>query len=130
MLRFERELYRDPSQDLNTLWWDLVEEYQAIKRPPNRDAPDYASKIHLVVAPVYYHNYMLGDLFAAQVHEAIAAELKSPPAETVYVGELAVGKLLKEKLFASGKLYPWHELTERITGKPLGADAFARRFAE
>lgn len=130
MLRFERELYRDPSQDLNTLWWDLVGEYQAIKRPPNRDAPDYASKIHLVVAPVYYHNYMLGDLFAAQVHEAIAAELRAPPADTVYVGEPAVGKFLKEKLFASGKLYPWHELTERITGKPLGAEAFARRFAE
>ena len=25
MLRFERELYRDPEQDLNSLWWRLVE---------------------------------------------------------------------------------------------------------
>lgn len=129
MLRFERELYRDPGQDLNTLWWDLVEKYQALKRPPGRDAPDYASKIHLVVAPVYYHNYMMGDLFAAQVHETIANMVGTAPAQTIYVGNRAVGEFLRRELFAPGQLYPWHALTERITGKPLGAEAFANRFA-
>ena len=41
MFRFERELYRNPDQDLNRLWWDLVEKYQEIKRPEGRDEPDY-----------------------------------------------------------------------------------------
>ena len=27
MLRFEKELYGNPNQDLNKLWWDLVEKY-------------------------------------------------------------------------------------------------------
>jgi peptidyl-dipeptidase A len=33
MYRFEKSLYEDPDQDLNTLWWDLVEKYQMLKRP-------------------------------------------------------------------------------------------------
>ena len=28
MLRFESGAVRDPAQDLNKLWWDLVEKYQ------------------------------------------------------------------------------------------------------
>ena len=128
MLRFEREMYRDPKQDLNKLWWDLVERYQGLHRPPGRVAPDYASKVHLVVAPVYYQNYMLGELFAAQVHEAIASELGTPPETTIYVGDTRVGQFLQEKVFGPGSLYRWDELTRRATGNALSAAAFARRF--
>ncbi len=128
MMRFEKQLYANPDQDLNALWWTLVEKYQGLKRPPGRNAPDYASKIHIVVAPAYYHSYMMGDLFAAQVHEAIAAHLGKPAADVTYVGEAKVGTFLKERLFSAGSRYSWSELTKRITGKPLSAEAFARRF--
>ena len=33
MFRFEKALYDHPDQDLNTLWWDLVERYQLVHRP-------------------------------------------------------------------------------------------------
>lgn len=128
MLRFEREMYRDPGQDLDKLWWDLVERYQALRRPPGRSAPDYASKIHLVVAPVYYQNYMLGKLFAAQVHEAIAKQMGQDPGAAVYVGDGRVGKFLIDQVFGPGARYSWNELTRRATGSPLSPDAFARRF--
>ncbi len=128
MLRFERELYRDPNQDLSALWWDLVEKYQGLTRPPGREAPDYASKIHLVIVPVYYHNYMMGELFASQVHETIAGRSGSAPFETVYVGDPKVGAFLSREVFAPGNRYRWDELTEKVTGAPLGAAAFARRF--
>ena len=36
MLRFEKGMYENPDQDLNKLWWDLVEKYQMVKRPPDR----------------------------------------------------------------------------------------------
>ena len=127
MLRFERAMYGDPSQDLDTLWWDLVERYQGLKRPP-RKAPDYASKIHLVVAPVYYQNYMLGKLFAAQVHEAIAKHVGKAPGDTVYVGDKRVGKFLEDKVFGPGARYDWNDLTRFATGSELSPDAFARRF--
>src|SRR6266436_318948 len=87
MLRFEKGMYENPDQDLNKLWWDLVEKYQLVKRPPGRNAPDYASKIHIVSTPVYYHNYMMGELFASQVHHAIAREVahEADPATVIYV---------------------------------------------
>src|SRR6202035_2826017 len=39
MLRFEKSMYEDPEQDLNKLWWDMVEKYQFLRRPPGRNAP-------------------------------------------------------------------------------------------
>ena len=75
VFRFEKELYANPDQDLNKLWWDLVEKYQEVKRPAGRNEPDYASKIHIVTVPVYYHNYLMGELFAAQVHYKIAKDI-------------------------------------------------------
>lgn len=128
MLRFERGMYENPDRDLNKLWWDLVERYQSLRRPPGRSAPDYASKIHLVVAPVYYQNYMLGKLFAAQVHEAIAKYVDTEPADTIYVADPRVGKFLIDKVFGPGARYDWNELTEFATGNKLAPDAFARRF--
>ncbi len=130
MLRFERELYRDPDQDLNARWWQLVDKYQGLQAPEGRDAPDYASKIHLVIVPVYYHNYMMGELFSAQLHEELAKIAGKPAAETVYTGQAEVGTFLRDKLFAPGRLYRWDELTRRITGQDLKAEAFARRFKD
>ncbi len=129
MLRFEKELYANPNQDLNQLWWDLVEEYQMVKRPDGRAAPDYASKIHIVVAPAYYHNYMMGQLFASQVHHTIAREvLKADPANALYVGHTGVGEFMKKRVFAPGKTMPWNALTKFATGAELNAKAFAADF--
>ena len=50
-------------------------EVSVLNRPEGRNAPDYASKIHIVSAPAYYHNYMMGELFASQVHHAIARDV-------------------------------------------------------
>jgi peptidyl-dipeptidase A len=129
MLRFEKELYANPNQDLNKLWWDLVEKYQMVKRPEGRNAPDYASKIHIVVAPAYYHNYMMGQLFASQVHHTIARKvLKADPDTALYVGYTRVGEFMKKRVFAPGKTMPWNALTKFATGEELNAKAFAADF--
>ena len=130
MLRFEKGMYENPDQDLNKLWWDLVEKYQMVKRPPGRSAPDYASKIHIVTAPVYYHNYMMGELFASQLHHAIAREVfkGGDPNEVVYAGEKAVGDFMKKKVFEPGRTLSWNELTKFATGEELNAKAFAEDF--
>lgn len=131
MFRFEKELYRDPSQDLNKLWWDLVEKYQMLKRPEGRSAPDYASKIHIVSAPAYYHNYLLGQLFACQLHAAIIRDglHKTDPANTIYTREPRVGQFMKDKVFSQGRLKNWNELTKFATGEELNAKAFAVEFS-
>jgi peptidyl-dipeptidase A len=132
MLRFEKGLYEDPRQDLNGLWWDLVEKYQGLHRPEGRNAPDFASKIHIVSAPAYYHNYMLGQLFACQVHRTIAREVLHAEnwPSAFYVENSAVGRFMTEKVFAPGRSLSWNELTRHATGEPLSPQAFAEEFAE
>ena len=131
MFRFELQLYRDPSQDLNRLWWDLVEKYQLMTRPEGRNAPDYASKIHIVSAPVYYHNYLLGELFACQLHAAITREVLKgqDPANAFYTRNPAVGEFMKTKVFSQGRLQNWNDLTRFATGEELNAKAFAAEFS-
>ncbi len=130
MLRFEKAMYEDPEQDLNKLWWDLVEKYQLLQRPKGRNAPDFASKIHIVSAPVYYHNYMMGQLFASQVHHAFARDLYegANPNTVLYIGDKKVGEFMKKKVFEPGKTLDWKGLTKFATGSDLSPKAFAADF--
>lgn len=130
MLRFEKAMYENPDQDLNALWWSLVTKYQGISKPENRNSADYASKIHIVSAPVYYHNYMLGELFASQLHHAIAKELYpgKKPSEVIYQGNLKVGQFMLNKVFSSGKSLSWNDLVKFATGNPLSAESFSMDF--
>ncbi|MBI2808125.1 MAG: M2 family metallopeptidase [Planctomycetes bacterium] len=131
MLRFEKGMYENPDQDLNKLWWDLVERYQMIRRPPGRNAPDYASKYHIVGAPVYYHNYMMGELFASQLHHAIARKVYkgANPNTVVYVGNKAVGAFMRQYVFDPGRTLSWNALTRHATGADLSPEAFAKDFS-
>ncbi|NNE44690.1 MAG: peptidase M3, partial [Gemmatimonadetes bacterium] len=103
MSHFERELYGNPDADLNSLWWDLVERFQKVKRPEGRDAPDWASKVHVALAPVYYHNYLLGDLMASQLDGWLQREVT----DGAWFQSADTARLLTEKLFRHGARRPW-----------------------
>ena len=132
MLRFEKELYANPDQDLDALWWKLVERYQGLDRPAEAPVGAWASKIHIVTVPVYYHNYQLGALFAAQLHAAVCRDLYpgQEPSTVIYLGNPRVGVYLKEKVFASGASLQWQEFVKVSTGEPLSPRAFAGQFAK
>lgn len=127
MLHFEKAMYEDPQQDLNSLWWLYKERFQQLKRPENRDQADWAAKPHFTIAPVYYHNYMLGELFAAQLRHALAelAGHKGPISELRFVGRKDFGNLLKQKIFQPGSAMPWPRFVRQATGEPLTARYFA-----
>ena len=130
MMRFERAMYRDPDQDLNKLWWDLVEEYQFVKRPPGRNAPDWAAKIHIAQYPCYYHNYMLGGLAASQILGALNRTVahRNQTVEFSFAGNQGVGTVLKERIFRPGASLQWNELLKQATGEGLTAKYFAEQF--
>ena len=131
MFRFEKALYENPDQDLNKLWWDLVEKYQMIKRPPHRNAPDWAAKIHFTIAPVYYHNYMLGEMLASQLHYYIADKiLHENPDQTAYVGQKDIGSFLKNKVFKVGNRRVWNEMIKQATGEYLTPKYFVKQFVK
>jgi peptidyl-dipeptidase A len=130
MLRFEKSMYENPEQDLNKLWWDLVEKYQKVRRPTGRNAPDFGSKIHICSAPVYYHNYMMGQLFASQVHHAICRDVynDADPNKVIYIGDRRVGDFMKKKVFEPGRSLDWRGLTKFATGEDLSPKSFAQDF--
>jgi peptidyl-dipeptidase A len=129
MMRFERALYADPGRDLNQLWWELVERYQLVACPDGRNEPDWAAKIHIVSAPVYYHNYMLGELFASQLDHAIQCSvLHAANGRRSMVNEPAVGDFLRETVFRCGKRYRWDDLVRRASGHSLAPDHFVEQF--
>ncbi len=125
---FERELYRHPEQDLNTLWWDLVEEFQQVKRPDGRHAPDWAAKIHIACYPAYYHNYMLGEMTASQLQEYIHRQVLKGDAAR-FVDSPQVGQFLREKFFKLGARYDWNRALEAATGETLNPEYFAKHLA-
>ena len=131
MYRFEKALYADPDQDLNKLWWDLVEKYQMIKRPANRNQPDWASKIHIATSPCYYHNYLLGELLASQFNHYISSSvLNSDDFGQCYYGKKEVGDYFVEKVFKPGARYNWNEMIEKATGEKLTAKYYAEQFVK
>jgi hypothetical protein len=62
---------------------ELFAEVQGLRRPAGRTAPDWATKIHLAAAPVYYQSYLLGELLASQLDRPSAtmpaASSAAPP---------------------------------------------------
>lgn len=121
MAYFERGLYEDPGRDLDRLWWELVLRFQGVRRPPGRRSGDWAAKIHLATAPVYYHNYILGELMASQLKAAL-------PADQGIVQNRAVGDFLKERIFSRGASLHWDELLRCVTGSRLSPKFFLAEY--
>jgi len=127
MYRFEKSMYENPDQNLNQLWWTMVEKYQLVTKPEGRDMPDWATKIHVALYPCYYHNYLLGDLLASQFYNYITTNVSKNQS---FVGEKAVGTYLKEKVFMPGARYDWNVMIEKATGEKLTAKYYAKQFVE
>jgi peptidyl-dipeptidase A len=123
MTGFERVLYADPDGDLDSAWWELVARHQLVTPPDGRRAPDWAAKIHIATAPVYYHTYLYGSIVALQLREALQEGSGG------IVGRPGAGALLSAKLFGPGQSVRWDELVAQASGKPLSVDSLAREVA-
>jgi peptidyl-dipeptidase A len=74
---------------------------------------------------------MLGEMFACQVHHAIARDvLRTSPDKALYVNRKEVGEFLKQRVFGPGRSMTWNELTKFATGEELSPKAFARDFGQ
>ncbi|MGE5673130.1 MAG: M2 family metallopeptidase [Mycobacterium leprae] len=124
MVYFESQLYENPDQDLNGLWWKLVHELQLVTPPADLSGSEWASKIHLATAPVYYHNYLIGEVTASHIHHHVAKATGT----TRVVGNQGVGEWLVERWFKPGAIYSWTELVEHATGEPLSPKYFVEQF--
>src|SRR5207247_2674181 len=85
---------------------------------------DWAWKIHVATSPVYYQNYILGELLASQLaHHLLTVRL---PGGRTIVNQPKVGEYLIESIFRPGRTLPWNELVRAATGEGLNALYFVR----
>jgi len=128
---FEKEMYSNPDQDLNKLWWDTVSKYQHLKKPENRNMPDYLSKIHIALYPVYYQNYLLGDVLASQLQYHLVNKVLhlEDVNKTTLKDRKEVGVFMLS-MFEMANLYEWNTMIERLTGEKLTAKYYAKQFIE
>lgn len=126
MTYFERALYGNPDADLGTIWWELVERFQHLRRPNVGDrSHDWATKIHVANFPVYYHNYILGELTASQLQASLAEQVGP---EWMLTPE--AGAWLWQRVFRPGNLLPWQERLAKATGEPLNPRFFVEQFCQ
>ncbi|RLD19062.1 MAG: peptidase M3A and M3B thimet/oligopeptidase F [Caldiserica bacterium] len=123
---FEKELYQNPDRkDLNELWYNTVNELQHLNIPNERKGyPDWSAKIHFGIAPVYYHNYLLGEMMASQMRHHITKNISEN------ILSKNVGEFFDEKIFKPGSLYRWNELLTRVTGETLNPVHLANQLKE
>ena len=120
---FERALYGDPDGDLDTIWWELVRRHQHVTPPEDRRAPDWAAKIHVATAPVYYHTYLYGSIVALQLHDALVQEAGG------LVDRPEAARILVERLFAPGLSVRWDRLVAQASGTPFSVASLEREVA-
>lgn len=126
MAHFESRMYEKPDQDLNRLWWNIAGEMQLLKVPAERNGCEWATKIHLSMAPVYYHNYLIGEVTASHLQSHIARDTGT----AAVVANPGVGRWLTERFFKHGGLYPWDRLVEVATGEALSPRYFVEQFVK
>lgn len=126
MIYFERDLYANPDRNLIKRWWHYVETIQFVPCPESRNKPDWAAKIHFTVAPVYYQNYLLGELIASQIWATLEKSISENHDELV--ASEKVGDFLKENIFLPGAKYHWNDLLEKATGEKLNPDYHVNYF--
>ena len=130
MYYFEKSVYADPDQDLNTLWWDLVETYQFVNRPEGNPDAGWLSKLHFITAPCYYHNYMLGELLVSQWYHYIRRHVlqMADATQASYAGDTRIGDYFKDHVFGPGARYHWNDMIRRSTGETLNISYFLKQF--
>lgn len=121
IIGFEREMYKNPDQDLNKLWAKITKQYLGMDVPADRKTHDWTYKIHFATAPAYYPFYFFADLARAQVEDTIKSK---------HGGMLtpSTGQFLREQR-KDGLTRHWSQIIEDMTGKPLGTEALAKELA-
>lgn len=76
----------------------------------------------MALAPVYYHNYVLGNLTAAQIRHHLEKNLVGGP---FFLSETA-GRYLQEAVFGPGSRNGWEDTVLGSTGEMLNPDYFVK----
>lgn len=123
MINFERELYKNPDQNIGKLWYELEHKHMNKNMPEEPDNA-WASIPHFLSHPAYIHNYLRAEIMASQIYDA-AKEKLGPLTQNENTAEY-----FRKKLFRVGASVDENELIKKVTGKELSVDAFCNQFKD
>jgi hypothetical protein len=118
-LALERSLYVEGT-DPDAAERDVAGRYLGVDRPADA-RPGWAATAFLSAYPLYMQNYILADLVAAQIWEAVASRFGPGWADAP-----AVGAFFREHLWGPGESRPWTERVEAATGFGLSVEPYLR----
>jgi oligoendopeptidase F len=113
---FDQELYRQPLQsldDINHLRWSL--EKELLGKTSGGSEPAWARIIHYTVAPVYLHNYFMGDALDYTLH----AQFQAQAGESVSSDPTGYGRFWKSRLLDPSGTLPFGELVQSACGRGI-----------
>ena len=120
IIEFEREMYKNPDQDLKVLWKNLKQKY--LFRGENTYLNnEWATIPHYLSHPGYYQNYFRAALYKAQLYNTLKNHLGNITENS------QTAEFLNKNLFKYGASMEDEDLIERITGKTLSEDDFCSR---
>ncbi len=111
---FEYRAYRNPSQDLNTQYWTLFDEYVGL--PRHDDLTPWAGNKLFVTQPLAAYYQLLGESAAAQNMNYLSRSYDR------LVNNEDLSSFLTHSYFRFGARYVWPELIERATNERLSPD--------
>lgn len=122
---FDQALYRsriESIDDVHQLFWQTNMEILGEK--PYSDLPLWASTIHYTTHPIYFHNYLLGDLTCDMLEqvfmnrEGISDYTEKPE---------KFGRFILDDVIRASGRYPFPELFRRISGEDLSLKLLSQR---
>ena len=123
---FEREIYRNPEQDLDLLWHDLNLKYLGLNYPGEKGAGYWAANKFASSLSCTIHNFVLADVFAAQLQHSVETRVLKQT-NGIIQNNKDVGKYLVDHLYRYGNQLPWEKLIVKATGEPLNSVYFVSK---
>ena len=117
IINFEKEMYKNPKQDLKKLWHDMKVKYQMRDKSEKLDN-GWAAIPHYLSHPAYYQNYFRATIMKAQMYNYLKTKLGNITENS------KTAEVLREKLLKYGTSMEENELIENMTGKKLSVDDF------
>ena len=119
-INFEKEMYKNPDQDLAKLWFELDKKFKN-KNIPDEMVNEWATMPHFLTHPAYLQNYLRGEIMAAQIYDSMHKLLGNLTESPL------TADILNNALFKYGCSIDEKEAMKLLTGSELKADAFLKQ---
>lgn len=120
-INFEKQLYKNPNQDLPKLWFELKCKFQKLNMPRQMDN-SWASIPHFLTHPAYMQNYLRAEIMASQIYEAAKNKLGNISENP------KTAAFFNKKMFKFGDMLTEEEAIKKISGKELSVTDFCKQF--